>query len=86
MSASGINSANQITLPKWTAVGEIAAANIIPALDQVRMKPLQGMGKLEVRKKLLDKIDLTGLGEWSLNEQKEAWGLITEYAGMFACE
>ena len=26
------NSANQITLSKWTAVGEIAAANIILAL------------------------------------------------------
>ena len=26
------HSAKQITLPKWTTVGEIAAANIIPAL------------------------------------------------------
>ena len=32
----------------------------------------------------MDKIDLKGLAEWSQNEQKEAWELVTEYASIFA--
>ena len=80
-----------IALPKQTPVKEIAAANIIPAL--LAPKPTgHGVGEkeatVEKRKtesqKELDKIDLTGLGEWSQNEQKEAWELITEYTGIFA--
>ena len=31
--------------------------------------------KSESPKELLDVIYLTGLGEWSQNEQKEAWGV-----------
>ena len=37
MFASENHSAKQITLPKWTAVGEIATANIILAL--LALKP-----------------------------------------------
>ena len=41
--------------------------------------------KTESQKELLDKIDLTGLGEWSQNEKKnDSQELITEYAGIFA--
>ena len=32
----------------------------------------------------MDKIDLTGLRDWNLDEQKEAWELITKYASIFA--
>ena len=32
MSVSEITVQREITFPKWTAVGEIAAANVIPAL------------------------------------------------------
>ena len=82
----------QITLPKQTAVGEIAAANIISALlTQNTTKHEAGKGefttekkKYESQKELLDKIDLTGLGEWSQNEQENAWELITENASIFA--
>ena len=49
---------------------------------QVRMNPLQRKGKLKVKKNYY--INLTGLGKWSQNEQKEAWGLITKYASIFA--
>ena len=84
--------AKQITLPKWTAVGEIIAANIILALLVLRSTEHKagkgdvttGKGKYESQKKLLGIIDLTGLGEWSQNEQKEAWKLITEYTSIFA--
>ena len=38
----------------------------------------------ESQKELLDKIDLTGLEEWSGHEQEDAWELITEDAGIFA--
>ena len=31
----------------------------------------------------MDKTDLTGLKDWGLDEQKEAWKLITEYASTF---
>ena len=85
------HSAKQITLPMQTAVGEITAANIILAL--LVPKPIGhelGKGesttrkrKYESQKELLDKINLTGLGEWSQNEQKEAWELITEYISKF---
>ena len=67
------HSAKQITLSKWTAVGEVAAANIIPAL--LALKPTgHRVGtkeatvekrKTESLKELLDRIDITGLGEWS---------------------
>ena len=40
--------------------------------------------KTESQTKLLDKIDLTGLGEWSQNEQKQTQDLITEYTGIVA--
>ena len=73
-------------------MGEIAAANVIPSL--LALKPTgdkSGKGKAttqkrkdESQKELSDKIDLTGLREWSPDEQKEAQGLITEYAGIFA--
>ena len=32
----------------------------------------------------MDKTDLTGSKEWSLDEQKEAWELIKEYISIFA--
>ena len=84
--------AKQINLPKQTAVEEIAAANIIPAL-LVPKSTGHGAGEKEAipekrktqsQEELLDKIDLTGLGKWSQNEHKEALELITEYAGIFA--
>ena len=60
------HSVKQITLPKWTAMGEIAAANII--LTLLALKPTgdkSGKGeattqKFESQKELLDKIYLTG--------------------------
>ena len=86
------HSAKQITVPKQTAVGEITTANIILAL--LAPKPTGhelGKGeatarkrKFENQKELSDKIDLTGLGDWSWNEQKETWELITEYPSIFA--
>ena len=81
----------QKNLPKQTAVGEITAANII--LAHLAPKPTgheSGKGeatarkrKYESQKEMLDKIDLTGLGDWSQNGQKEAWELMTEYASIF---
>ena len=78
------HSTKQIILPKQTAVGEIAVANIIPAL--MAPKPTgneAGKGeatvekrKYESQKEFLDKFDLTELGDWSQNEQKEAQELI----------
>ena len=75
------SNAKQITLPKWTAVGEITTANIILAL--LAPKPTgYGTGKNEATvekwkteslKVLSDKSYLTGLRKWSQNE------LVTEY-------
>ena len=48
------------------------------------MKPLLEKGYTKFKNELLDKIDLTGLGEWSQNKQKVALELITEYASKFA--
>ena len=53
-------------------------------MRQVRVKPPQEEGNMKVIKNHWTKIDLMGLGEWSHNEQKEAWELITEYASIFA--
>ena len=73
-------------------MGEITTANMIPALleqkptghgvDEKEATPKKG--KTESQKELLDEIDLTGLEEWSRDEQKEAWELITEHASIFA--
>ena len=86
------HSVKQVTLPKQTAMGKIAAANINPTL--LAPKPMgHGAGekeatvkkrKTESHKELLNKIDLTGWEEWNKNEQKDAWELITEYIGIFA--
>ena len=58
MSALRYHSVQQIILPKLTTVGEITAANIIPALltqkptghEAVRRKPLKRKGKQKVQK------------------------------------
>ena len=73
-------------------MGGIATASIILAL--LAPKPTgpetgmgeatTGKGKYESQIELLDKIDSTGLWEWSQSEQKETWELITEYASIFA--
>ena len=86
------HSAKQITLPKLTAVREITATNVIPALlalkptedDSHTSKTTTQKRKSESQKELLDKIDLTGLRDWNLYEQKEAQELITEYASIFS--
>ena len=39
---------------------------------------------MEGQRELLDKIDLMGLWDWSIEDQKEVWDLILEYASMFA--
>ena len=85
------HSAKQITFQKQTAVGEVKAANIILgllALKQTGHEPVKGEAttrkrKYEGQKGLLDKIYLTGLGEWSKNKQKEVQELITEYTSIF---
>ena len=38
------------------------------------------------QKELLEKIDLSGLWDWSLDDQKEAWELIVEYASIFTMQ
>ena len=86
------HSAKQITLPKWTGVRQITAANVIPSLSAP--KPIEDesdrgeataqKGKSESQEEPLKKIDLTGLWDWSLDEQKEAWELIVEYVSIFA--
>ena len=75
----------QITLPKQTAVGEISAATLFQLLapkptgyEAGKDKATAEKKSAESQKELLDKIDLTGLGEWSHNKQKEVWELITE--------
>ena len=70
------HTAKQITLSRQISVGGIAVANIIPAL--LPLKPTgheagkgeatPGKGKYEIQKEILDKIDLTRLGEWCENE------------------
>ena len=85
------HSAKQITLPKQTAVWKIAAANIIPALlapkptghEADKAESTTEKKKNESQKELY-KIDLTGFGECSQNEQEKAWKLITEYINIFA--
>ena len=82
------HSAKEINLPKQTAVGEIAVANIILALlvlkprghEAGKGEAATGKGKYESQKELFDKIDLTGLREWSHDEAQE---LTTEYASIF---
>ena len=62
---------------KQTAMGEIAAANVILALLVPKTKGCEtGQGKATTEKRkyenqkgLLDKIDLTGLGEWSQDKK-----------------
>ena len=39
-------------------------------MSHIMMKPPLEKGNMAVKNELLDKIDLTGLGEWSQNEQK----------------
>ena len=88
------HSGKQITLPKVDCCEEGSQQSTLFKLSWhveanrgmgwLIRKPLWRKGRLKVKKELLDKIDLTGLGEWSKNEQKEAQELITEYAGIFA--
>ena len=73
-------------------MGQIIAANIILAVlapkptghEASKNEAIAEKRKIESHRELLDKTDLAGLGEWSEDEQKEAWELITEYSGIFA--
>ena len=85
------HSARQVTLPKQTTVGEITSVGVIPA--QLAQKPTgleEGQGettkkmKNKGQREVLGKIDLAGLEEWSGDEQKETWELLTEYTSIFA--
>ena len=67
----------QINLPKETSVGDISTTNGIPAL--LAMKPTENnegarittkQKQMEGQRQLFDKFDLTGLWDWSLEDQK----------------
>ena len=67
------HNAKQITLPKQMAVGEIAAANAIPALLAPQPTENESVGAEATTKKkrneranrTFGQIDLTGLWHWS---------------------
>ena len=69
------HSAEHITLPNQTAVGEIAAANVILALlalkttedESDKGESTTWKGKGGSQKELLDEIDLTGLRDWGFS-------------------
>ena len=80
----------QITLPKQTTVGEIMSAGVIPTLLVPKTTRLEGSKgetikkkKNEGQKEVLDKIDLTGLEQWSGLKKKNAQELITKYVSIF---
>ena len=85
------HSAKQITMQKQTAVGESTAANVILALVALKLakdvsdkgEATAQKGKGNSQKGLLDIIDLTGLKELGMDEQKEAQDLLTEYTSIF---
>ena len=55
-------------------------------MSEVSVKPPLKKRKGKSQKELLDKIDLTGLRDWSLDEQKEAQELITKYTSTICYE
>ena len=52
-------------------------------MSQIRVKPLLKKWKVENQKELLDKINLTGLRDWSLDEQKSHGKPKTYYTSIF---
>ena len=52
--------------------------------SSVRSEATTQQGQSDSQKELLKKNDLTGLWDWSLEDQKEAWELIVEYASKFS--
>ena len=50
------------------------------------VRPPLSMGKVRVRKNFWKKTDLTGLWDWGLDDQKEAWELIVEYNSTFTMQ
>ena len=71
--------------------GRNSSSNVIPALlvpkpteNNVGVRVTTKQKQMEGQSKLLDKNDLTGLWDWSLEDQKEVWDLIWEYASIFA--
>ena len=86
------NHSVKVTLPHKTAMGKITTANVIsPWLAPQPARDGSGGGQTTVQKKkgacqekLLDKLDLMGFRDWSLEEQNKEQGLLTEYASIFA--
>ena len=80
------HSTQQITLPKWTAVGDIAAANAIPSLlapkptkgDSVRDEATILQGQSKGQRECLEKNWSNRVTDWSLDDWKEVWALIVE--------
>ena len=88
-----------IKLKAKTVVARVAAANVVPAmlapnLDNDEMSGSQKIEKNETQPKLtqeqlgtlFSKVDLSGIEEWSEDEQSDVRALITEYGNLFALE
>ena len=90
------HSANKSLSQSRLLWGEIAVANAFPSLlalalkptedDSIRGKVTNQQGQSEGKRELLEKIDLTGLQDWSFDYQKEARELIVEYASIFTMQ
>ena len=50
------------------------------------VRALLSKGRVRVRNNFWKKIDLTVLWGWSLDDPKEAWDLIVEYASIFTMQ
>ena len=54
-----------------------------PTEDESDRSEASDQNRKGEKKEHFDEIDLTGIRDWSLDEQKEAQELITEYASVF---
>ena len=81
-------------IQKGTPVGQMVAANVIPdkillpgtfeALNKIETNEVQSLSIEERRRKLFEKLDLSGLESWMPENKERALDLLSEFHDIFA--
>ena len=84
------NTRDWIEIGKGTPVARMVAANQVPrvvdTISTERPKEQPTLTEAEQQVLLLDKLDLSGLEAWPIEQAEKAWGLLWEYHDIFSLE
>ena len=81
-------------IQKGTPVGHMVASNVVPdkillqgaleALNKIKTNEIQSLSIEERRRKLFERLDLSGLESWTPGNKERALDLLSEFHDVFA--